>query len=303
MKKLSTVLLASTLVVSMVSPASVFARENKVEELVKEKVEKTIDDAKEKHDEKKAEKAEEKAAKDEKKAAKDLAEGETKKAEKEEEKAKKEEKKEEKEEAKLDKLADKKEIKIVVSPQKVTLDGKEVKIHGYNINGHNFYKLRDLAAVLKDTEAKFAVEYKAPAKDQKTGEVVLVPGKKYEPLKTDLQELKSDVKGSVSNDVVKIGDKNLVAESYKIDGHNYYKLRDLGAELNFGVNYDKKTNTVLLTSKVEKETVKEEVKEDAKKAEEKVEDAKKEVKENTKAAAKELEKQADKSTKQNPQEK
>ena len=63
----------------------------------------------------------------------------------------------------------------------------------------------------------------------------------------------------LTNDKVLVGDKTLTATAYKIDDLNYYKLRDLGKELGFGVGYDEATKSVLLTSVVnEKEEVKEE---------------------------------------------
>ena len=171
-------------------------------------------------------------------------------------------------------------MKVKVSPQKVTLDGKEVKISGYNIKDENYFKLRDVAAVLKDTDAKFSVDYKEADKDAK-GQVVLTPGKEYEVLDTDLKEVKAESVAMGTNDEVKVVDKDLEAKAYKIDGNNYYRLRDIAKALNFGVDYDKETNTVVLTSKEEakKEEVKEEVKKETEKAEEKVEKAEEKVEE------------------------
>ena len=63
-------------------------------------------------------------------------------------------------------------------------------------------------------------------------------------------------KGMLTNDKVMVGDKALTATAYKVDDSNYYKLRDLGEALGFGVDYDKATNSVLLMS--EKEAAKEE---------------------------------------------
>lgn len=252
MKKLSTMLLSATLAVSMIAPV---AAEGIKEELKAEKT--TI-----------AEKAGEKV----KKAA-----------EKVEEKAKevkedvKEDAKEVKEEVK-EEIKKEEEMKVKVSPQKVTLDGKEVKISGYNIKDENYFKLRDVAAVLKDTDAKFSVDYKEADKDAK-GQVVLTPGKEYEVLDTDLKEVKAESVAMGTNDEVKVVDKDLEAKAYKIDGNNYYRLRDIAKALNFGVDYDKETNTVVLTSKEEskKEEVKEEVKKETEKVEEKVEEAKEKV--------------------------
>ena len=41
----------------------------------------------------------------------------------------------------------------------VMLDGKQVKPVGYNINGNNYYKLRDIALILNGTTAQFGVTW------------------------------------------------------------------------------------------------------------------------------------------------
>ena len=138
---------------------------------------------------------------------------------------------------------------VKATTQKVKLDGKDVVIYGYNIDGYNYFKLRDLAAVLKDTKAKFGVEYKDAM-------VTLTKGADYKVAETDQKEVKAMSKGMLTNDKVMVGDKALTATAYKVDDSNYYKLRDLGEALGFGVDYDKATNSVLLMS--EKEAAKEE---------------------------------------------
>ena len=138
---------------------------------------------------------------------------------------------------------------VKATTQKVKLDGKDVVIYGYNIDGYNYFKLRDLAAVLKDTKAKFGVEYKDAM-------VTLTKGADYKVAESDQKEVKAMSKGMLTNDKVMVGDKALTATAYKVDDSNYYKLRDLGEALGFGVDYDKATNSVLLMS--EKEAAKEE---------------------------------------------
>ena len=143
----------------------------------------------------------------------------------------------------LEEVKEKVETKEVkASSQKVKLNGKDVVIYGYIIDNYNYFKLRDVAAVLKDTEAKFGVEYKDAV-------ATLTKGADYKVADTDQKEVKKVSKGILTNDKVMVGDKALTATAYKIDNSNYYKLRDLGEALGFGVDFDKATNTVLLTSK------------------------------------------------------
>ncbi|MCI5642521.1 MAG: hypothetical protein MR285_00270 [Peptoniphilus sp.] len=144
------------------------------------------------------------------------------------------------------KVEETKTVDVKATTQKVKLDGKDVVIYGYNIDGFNYFKLRDLASVLKDTKAKFGVTYK-------DGVVTLTKGSDYKVAESDQKEVKAESKGMLTNDKVLVGDKALTATAYKIDDNNYYKLRDLGEALGFAVDFDKTNNTVLLASETKEE--------------------------------------------------
>lgn len=247
-KKLTSLSLAGVMLLSTASPVFA-AAENAVKEAEnKTAVEKVLE---------KGEKKLEEVKETGKEVAKDAKENMDKAVEKVEEKAK-ETGKEVKEEAKKveekaeEKVKEVKTIDVKATNQKVKLDGKDVVISGYNIDGYNYFKLRDLAAVLKDSQAKFGVDYK-------DGVVTLTKAADYKVVESDQKPVKATSKGMLTNDKVLVGDKTLTATAYKIDDLNYYKLRDLGKELGFGVGYDEATKSVLLTSVVnEKEEVKEE---------------------------------------------
>ena len=240
-KKITSLSLAGIMLLSTASP--VFAvTEAKAPAKEATKAEEMVKDAKE---------AGKEIAKDAKEAMTDAKEKVEEKG-KEAVKETKEVAKEVKEDAKevKEEVKEKVESKDVkATTQKVKLDGKDVVIYGYNIDGYNYFKLRDLAAVLKDTKAKFGVEYKDAM-------VTLTKGADYKVAETDQKEVKAESKGMLTNDKVMVGDKALTATAYKVDDSNYYKLRDLGEALGFGVDFDKATNTVLLMS--EKEAAKEE---------------------------------------------
>ncbi|WP_277217846.1 hypothetical protein [Peptoniphilus vaginalis] len=234
-KKLTSLSLAGVMLLSSASPVFAEAKEAMKETKEPSKVEQLAKDAKE---------AGKEVAKDAKEAGKEVAKDAKKKIteakEKVEEKAKKVEKKAE-EKAKEVKKEEVKTVDVKATTQKVKLDGKDVVIYGYNIDGYNYFKLRDLAAVLKDSKAKFGVEYKDAL-------VTLTKGADYKVAESDQKEVKAMSKGMLTNDKVMVGDKALTATAYKVDNSNYYKLRDLGKELGFGVGYDEATKSVLLTS-------------------------------------------------------
>lgn len=129
-----------------------------------------------------------------------------------------------------------------VTDQAVFLDGKQVEVQGYNIDGSNYFKLRDIAAVLKDTEVGFDVGF-----NKDTNNITIQRFSKYTPLSSDLT--KSDSKeiqiqpafqqARVDNDKVKYN-------GYLINGNNYFKLRDLGKNLGFVVDYNEAERKVLI---------------------------------------------------------
>lgn len=221
-KKITSVTLASVLLLSVATPVKAEEAKEVKEEV---KVEQKIEDKKEE--------------------AKEVKE-ETK-----------EEIKEVKEEAKKEEVR-----KVKATTQKVRLDDKDVVIYGYNIDGENYFKLRDVAAVLKDSKVKFGVEYK-------DGLVTLTKGADYKVLDTDQKEVKAESEAMLTNDKVKVGETDLAAKAFKIDGNNYYRVRDLGKALDFGVDYDEESNTVLLSSEkvAENKEVKEALKKEALKKE------------------------------------
>ena len=240
-KKITSLSLAGVMLLSTASPVLAATEEKtevkaptKIEEALK-KGEEVVKDGKE---------AGKEIAKDAKEAGKEIAkdakEAMTETKEKAEVKGKETVKEAKKDLEEVKEKVETKEVK--ASSQKVKLNGKDVVIYGYIIDNYNYFKLRDLAAVLKDTKAKFGVEYKDAM-------VTLTKGADYKVADTDQKEVKKVSKGILTNDKVMVGDKALTATAYKIDNSNYYKLRDLGEALGFGVDFDKATKTVLLTSK------------------------------------------------------
>lgn len=155
--------------------------------------------------------------------------------------------------------------------QPFELDGKEVKIGGYLINSNNYYKLRDLAALLNGTDKQFNVIF-----DNEKKQIALELGKPYEKLDTDLQEMKHDkATAKMVTNTILVDGKEVDLKAAFIDKNNYVKLRDLGTVVGFLVGYNKETKTIIVDTKSE---AKVEEKAEEKKPEEKKEEKKEEVK-------------------------
>ena len=120
------------------------------------------------------------------------------------------------------------------SQDKVAVNGQQVKMQAYNINGYNYFKLRDVAQVMNGTPATFQVGWDA-AKQL----IVLELGKAYSG-SSDVG--KAAVTGTKTanpgNGDVLINGKVVHLSAYNIDGYNYFKLRDLGEAAGFEVGWD-----------------------------------------------------------------
>ena len=140
-------------------------------------------------------------------------------------------------------------VKCVVSPQKLTVNGVEVECAKYNINRNNYFKLRDLAALLDGTPSQFNVEFDADKK-----EVYVTTGEHYEKLESDLK-VDEDLSAKCKTSVWKLfvdGEEQEVSV-YNIGGNNFFKLRDVNHAIGFYVHYDKATNTAIVEEQDEEE--------------------------------------------------
>lgn len=131
-----------------------------------------------------------------------------------------------------------------LSNQDVYLDGKKVEVSGYNIDGSNYFKLRDIAAVLKDTSVGFNVDYNDDVKN-----IIISRYSKYSPLSTDLMKINdNDLSIQESFSQARVDNQKVKYSGYLINGSNYFKLRDLGKTLGFLVDYNEEQRQVLIKS-------------------------------------------------------
>ena len=135
---------------------------------------------------------------------------------------------------------------VVASPQNLSVDGVDADCDKYNIDGSNYFKLRDLAQLLSKTDSRFSISF-----DEQSNAVAVVSGKEYTPVGGELARGQDQSKTAVvSKQSVLIDGKAVDGLSiYNIGGNNYFKLRDLGNALGFTVDYDADSNTAIVLSK------------------------------------------------------
>lgn len=126
------------------------------------------------------------------------------------------------------------------NPATVKINGKAISFDAYNINGNNYFKLRDLAYCLNSTSKKFAVDW-----DNELKAVNMKTGSSY---KTNGSEMAakgtSNVKASISNSNIYYNKIQIYPLTYLINNNNYVKLQDLAKALDVNVSYDNNSKVI-----------------------------------------------------------
>ena len=140
---------------------------------------------------------------------------------------------------------------VTPSPQKLSVDGTDADCDKYNIDGSNYFKLRDLEYLLSKSDSRFSVAF-----DAESNAVTVVPGGDYVPVGGELERGKDLSKTAVASkqSVLINGEAVEGISVYNIGGNNYFKLRDLGSALGFTVAFDADANTAVVLSKGSKAT-------------------------------------------------
>lgn len=136
-------------------------------------------------------------------------------------------------------------VTVVATTQNVTVDGKKVDAEIYNINGENYFKLRDVAQMLSGTNSQFNVGF-----NDETRTITVTTSKAYVSVGSEL--VKGEDKSSTcvpSSMPIFVNGASVSPTAYNIGGNNFLRLRDLGDMIGFGVGYDDATRTVLITSR------------------------------------------------------
>ncbi|MDD7363074.1 MAG: DUF1343 domain-containing protein [Peptoniphilus sp.] len=128
----------------------------------------------------------------------------------------------------------------VRSPQALRIDGEMTNVRGYNIGGYNYYRLRDLARVLRG-KVDFSLEGdNREIRIDRSGHYTTfqgdVAGKERET--AHLQQMHIKANGEMPVDVVQ--------DAYNIAGFNYFRLRNMEDILGITVTYDEAKNEAVV---------------------------------------------------------
>jgi hypothetical protein len=128
------------------------------------------------------------------------------------------------------------------SGQRVTVNGAEAESYAYIIDGSNYFKLRDIALMLKDTEKQFEVAW-----DGELNAIYLTSGAPYTVVGGEFASKGQSNKNTAptASEIYKDGSP-IMLTAYTIDGNNYFMLRDIGLTFDFGVDWDEASRTVVI---------------------------------------------------------
>lgn len=123
----------------------------------------------------------------------------------------------------------------------VLVNGKSIAFEAYTINGNNYFKLRDVAKVLSGTGKQFEVGW-----DGVNNAISLTTGEPYTTVSGELTKsgATQSVTATQSSSRIYLNGVQINVTAYTIGGNNYFKLRDVGAAIDFGVTWDGKMNTI-----------------------------------------------------------
>ena len=116
----------------------------------------------------------------------------------------------------------------------VLVNGTEVKFDAYNIGGNNYFKLRDLAMAVNGTAKQFEIGW-----DGANNSITMTSGAAYTPVGGELSLAgQQNVSAVPAAAKLFLNGKAISLTAYNIGGNNYFKLRDVGAAIDFAVEWD-----------------------------------------------------------------
>lgn len=128
------------------------------------------------------------------------------------------------------------------SNAKLMVDGDLVDVSGYTVNDSNYYKIRDIAMILRTTSSRFDVAW-----DTSLSAISITTGKKYTIVGGELSDSTGEALNVNQNNApVYVDGSEREVLSYNINGNTYFKIRDIGDMVGFTVDWDSAEQAVII---------------------------------------------------------
>ena len=123
----------------------------------------------------------------------------------------------------------------------LVINGVQWPLTAYLIDDYHYFKLRDIAFLLNETEKQFGVSW-----DETTHTAVLTSGYPYESDGGELTNIEDSRPYTRSGTVIYINGILCAFEIYMIDNNNYFRLRDMAELFDFSAVWIDETRTVIV---------------------------------------------------------
>lgn len=123
----------------------------------------------------------------------------------------------------------------------VMIDGERMVFEAYTIDGYNYFKLRDLAMALNGSKKQFDVTW-----DGSKNAINLLTNQPYSVAGGELLPSRQtqNQNAIAATSKLYIDGNEITLTAYTINNYTYFKLRDVGQAINFGVSWDGSANTI-----------------------------------------------------------
>lgn len=147
-----------------------------------------------------------------------------------------------------DDVPDSTEVKETIATptaSKVVVDGKDISFEAYNIDGFNYFKLRDIAMAVSGSTKQFDVTW-----DAEKNAINLISDKAYTSVGGEfaVSSNKQPVNAILSQSKIYLDGNEVSLQAYTIGGNNYFKLRDLGELFDISITWDSSLNKIVIDS-------------------------------------------------------
>ena len=134
------------------------------------------------------------------------------------------------------------EVNVSATPTNasVLVNGSQTSFNAYNINGNNYFKLRDLAYVVNSSEKQFQVEW-----NQDVKAINLLSDQAYTSVGGEMTSGDGVSKtGKQNNSAIYKDVQEVEINAYTIDDNNFFKLRDIAEIFDIGIDWDNESKTI-----------------------------------------------------------
>lgn len=134
------------------------------------------------------------------------------------------------------------DISFVYSSASLSLYGEDIALDAYNINGNNYMKLRDIAAIMDGTQKQFDLIWNSEALS-----IEMISDSSYSYVGGELVKNPASADSALltTNDMYKDGEA-ISLPAYNINDNNYFKLRDICELFDIALVWDDDTQTIIV---------------------------------------------------------